>query len=110
VQLEDGQRLWETYEPTTGRRPAKHGTAFIVKNGDRYFLFGEQGDLMIAHLSREGYDELSRAHIVEPTGEAFGRSVVWSHPAFANRAAYIRNDKELVCVSLAATLAARPVR
>jgi hypothetical protein len=27
--------------------------------------------------------------------------VVWSHPAFANRCVYARNDKELVCVSLA---------
>ncbi|OHB69016.1 MAG: hypothetical protein A2V70_20530 [Planctomycetes bacterium RBG_13_63_9] len=30
-----------------------------------------------------------------------GRKVVWSHPAFANRSLYARNDKELVCVSLA---------
>ena len=33
---------------------------------------------------------------------AFGRKVVWSHPAFANQCAFIRNDKELVCVNLAA--------
>jgi hypothetical protein len=28
--------------------------------------------------------------------------VVWSHPAFAGRCVFARNDKELVCVSLAA--------
>jgi hypothetical protein len=28
--------------------------------------------------------------------------VVWSHPAFAHRSMYARNDKEIVCVSLAA--------
>jgi len=28
--------------------------------------------------------------------------VWWSHPAFANRCVFARNDKELVCVSLAA--------
>jgi hypothetical protein len=28
--------------------------------------------------------------------------VVWSHPAFANRCVFARNDKEMVCVSLAA--------
>jgi hypothetical protein len=30
-----------------------------------------------------------------------GRLVVWSHPAFANRRVYARNDKEIVCVDLA---------
>ena len=32
-----------------------------------------------------------------------GRAVVWSHPAFANRCVYARNDKEIACVSLAAS-------
>ena len=41
-------------------------------------------------------------HVLEPTDEAMGRQVVWSHPALANRCIYLRNDKELVCVSLAA--------
>jgi len=27
--------------------------------------------------------------------------VVWSHPAYANQTAYIRNDKEIVAVDLA---------
>jgi hypothetical protein len=31
-----------------------------------------------------------------------GRPVVWSHPAFADKCLFARNDKELVCVSLAA--------
>ena len=81
------------------RRPA---TAFIVKNGDRFFLFTENGDLIIAKLSpeevrgdRAGRSSWSR----RPT--AFGRDVVWSHPAFANKCVFARNDKEIVCVSLA---------
>jgi hypothetical protein len=28
--------------------------------------------------------------------------VVWVHPAFANRRVYVRNDREMVCVDLAA--------
>jgi hypothetical protein len=28
--------------------------------------------------------------------------VVWSHPAFANRSIYARNDKEILCAGLAA--------
>lgn len=101
VQLKDGKRLWETFEPTTGNRRGRHGTAFITKNADRYFLFSETGDLIIAKLSAEKYDEVSRAHIIEPTNEAFGRPVVWTHPAYANKCAFVRNDRELICVSLA---------
>jgi hypothetical protein len=28
--------------------------------------------------------------------------VLWSHPAFANKCMYLRNDKEIICVNLAA--------
>lgn len=52
--------------------------------------------------SPKGYEEISRTHLLEPTGEAAGRSVVWSHPAFANRRVYVRNDKEIVCADLRA--------
>jgi outer membrane protein assembly factor BamB len=96
-----GKRLWATFAPTTGKRRAGHGTAFVVKNGDYYYLASETGDLIIARLTPEKYEEVSRAHILAPTGEAFGREVVWSHPAFANRCCYMRNDEELVCVNLA---------
>ncbi len=99
--LKTGKRLWRTFAATTGDRRAAHGTAFLVKHADRFFLFSEKGDLIIARLTPEGYEEISRAHILEATGEAFGRAVVWSHPAFANRRMYARNDKEIVCVSLA---------
>lgn len=95
-----GDRLWETYQPTSGRS-ARWGTAFIVRHENRYVLFSEQGDLIFAHMDRAGYHEISRAHVIEPTGPAQRRDVVWTHPAFANRCAYVRNDKEIVCVSLA---------
>ena len=103
VKLATGERVWETLVPTSGgERRAPHGTAFIVKQGDRFVLFSETGHLILAHLTPQGYQEMSRAKILEPTGRAFGREVVWSHPAFANRCAYVRNDKEIVCVSMAA--------
>lgn len=102
VELATGKRLWETLQPTTGSRPAGYGTAFLVKHENGYFLFNDQGDLILAQLSPEGYEEVSRFHVIEPTNESFGRPVVWSHPAFANRSVYIRNDKELIRVSLAA--------
>ncbi len=102
VELESGEHLWSTYEATTGDRRAGSATAFLVKHQDRFFLFNEKGELIIARLSPKGYEEISRAKILEPTSTAQGRTVVWSHPAFANRCMYARNDKEIVCVSLAA--------
>jgi outer membrane protein assembly factor BamB len=101
VKLETGERLWDTYAPTTGADRGNSGTAFLVKNDDVSFLMSETGHLIIARLSPEGYEELGRAKLLEPTGDAFGRAVVWSHPAFAHRCIFARNDKELICVSLA---------
>ena len=105
VDLKDGTHVWETYQPVAGTeksRKVNSGTAFIVKNGDRFFLTSETGHLIIAKMSPKGYQEISRWKMLEPTGTAFGRDVVWSHPAFANKCVYARNDKDLVCVSLAA--------
>jgi outer membrane protein assembly factor BamB len=101
VKLLTAERLWETFQPTTGDRRGGHGTAFIVKHGNGFFLFSETGDLILAKMSEKGYEEQGRFHVLEPTGECFGRPVVWSHPAFANQSLYARNDAELVCVSLA---------
>jgi outer membrane protein assembly factor BamB len=101
VKLDNGDRLWSSFAPTTNTRRGGHGTAFIVRNEDRYFLFSETGDLILARLSAKGYDEISRFHVLDPTGECFSRDVVWSHPAFAQKCCFARNDKELVCVSLA---------
>ncbi len=110
VDLATGARLWETGAPTMGTRRGKHGTAFLVRHrpaggasaaAGRTWLFSETGDLILASLTPTGYAELGRTHVVDPTNECFGRDVVWSHPAFAGRCVFARNDRELVCISLA---------
>jgi outer membrane protein assembly factor BamB len=101
ARFQTGERLWSTFAPCAGGdRPTNNGTAFLIKNGDRYFLFSETGHLIIAKLTPEGYKEIDRAKILEPTGISAPRDVVWSHPAFANKCMFARNDKEIVCVSL----------
>jgi outer membrane protein assembly factor BamB len=102
LRVETGDRIWETYQATTGK-PTRWGNAFLTPNGDRWFLFNELGELIIARLTPEKYEEISRAKILDPTNTAAGRDVVWSHPAFANRCLYARNDREIICVSLAAS-------
>ena len=96
-----GERLWETLAPIALEKPTRWGNAFITQHGDRYFLFTEKGDLVIAGLSPEGYQEIDRAHLIEPDGaDMRQRKIVWSHPAYARKSCFIRNDSEIICVSL----------
>jgi len=101
-----GKRIWEDLKATgsTGSvrsRTDRWANAFLVKHEDKFFLANEKGDLIIARLTPKGYEEISRAHLIEPTDPMAGRDVVWSHPAFANKRVYMRNDKEIICVDLA---------
>jgi outer membrane protein assembly factor BamB len=111
VDLKTGRRLWDSFEPIFGQpvkgKPAISkapcGTAFVVKNSDNglCYLFTETGDLAIARLSPQKYQELGRMHLLDPTCTALnGRKAVWSHPAFADKCIFARNDKQIVCVPL----------
>lgn len=101
LDLLTGDRLWESLLPMP---KARWGTIHFVKHEDRVWMFNERGELIIARLSRKGYEEISRAKLIEPTtGQLNQRGgVCWSHPAFADRHVFIRNDKELVCADLSA--------
>ncbi len=101
VNMRTGQRIWEASKPTTDAKTHIWANAFTVKNGERFFLANDLGDLIIAKLTVDGYQEIDRCHLLEPTGKAGGRKMVWSHPAFANKRIYTRNDREIICVSLA---------
>jgi outer membrane protein assembly factor BamB len=116
LRLSDGKRLWEDLTATgTGKKHERWANAFIVPHGDRYFLFNEKGDLVIAKLSPGGYEEVDRAHLLDPTGQLGGgfsapRKVLWSHPAFAGKCIFVRNDREIACFSLAAAGEPAPVK
>jgi outer membrane protein assembly factor BamB len=102
VDARTGKQVWETYAAVGGKK-TDCGTAFLVPQGDRFVLFNDHGDLILAELTPAGYREIDRAHILAPVQHARGRDVVWSHPAFARRCVFARNDQELICVSLAET-------
>lgn len=102
IKADNGDRMWESLQAHGSKKAEGSAEIFLVKNGDRWFLANEKGDLIIARLSPSGYEEVSRAHLLEPTSAAFGRVVLWSHPAFADKCAFMRNDKELICVELGA--------
>ena len=107
VELESNDLKWET-DDWQAKKPLMFGTAFLVENGERYFLFSDTGDLIVAELSPEGYQELGRAKILDPTTPARGRKVVWCHPAFAAGKMVVRNDEEIVCVNLQAVKKTKP--
>ncbi len=88
-----------------------------MKHEDRFFVYNENGDLIIAQFSPEGFVELDRTHILNPTSRSgdggsrggsrrrsshgdSDRRVVWAHPAFANRHLVLRNDEEIIRVSM----------
>jgi outer membrane protein assembly factor BamB len=101
VAVKDGAVKWESLEAVGGKRDL-FMTAFMVEQGGRFIVFNEFGELMFAKMDDKGFAILDSAKIIGPTMEARGgRSVVWCHPAFANRCVYVRNDVEMVCVSLA---------
>ncbi|MDA7510780.1 PQQ-like beta-propeller repeat protein [bacterium] len=101
IKTDSGERVWETFAATTSGSPVRWATAFITPNQDRYFLFNESGDLIIADLTPKKYDELDRVNLLKPTnGDARGRLVVWSQPAYANKHIIVRNDEEIIRVSL----------
>ncbi len=101
AKLPSGARLWRTPQPVS-RRPVGSGTAFLVRQADRLWMFCETGDLVIGQVSPQGFKELDRAHVLAPTGAAFNRDVAWCAPAFADGKMFVRNDKELVCIDLSA--------
>ena len=109
-----GERVWEAEGLTTRNR---WGSAYFIKHEDRYFVYNENGDLIIVRFSPDGYVELDRTHLLNPTSRSgYGgartgsrgrashgqsdRLVVWAHPAFANRHIVLRNDEEIIRVSM----------
>lgn len=96
-----GDRLWESLAPTP---KARWSNVHMVRHGQNIWMFNERGELIISTLAPEGYTEISRTKIIEPTRLQLNQrgGVCWSHPAFAHRHVIARNDEEVVCVSLAA--------
>jgi hypothetical protein len=98
-----GKRVWETIDAT--KENARWATGHIVPQGDRFFISNDRGELIIANLSPEGYKEIDRKKIIEPTSTVNQRrelgAINWTHPAYANRHLITRNDKEIIRYSLA---------
>lgn len=99
LNLENGDRVWE--DQTLLER-GRWATAFFVQNGDLTWIFTEAGDLVIASLTPRGFERISTTHILDPTTflPMRNRTIVWSHPAYANKHIFVRNDEALFSIDL----------
>jgi outer membrane protein assembly factor BamB len=94
-----GRPIWETDQVTrqkTGRSACMHMTV----NGNSVFIYNELSELILAHLSPQGYEEVCRTTLLQPTYPFGGKKLTWAAPSFAHRCVYARNEKELICASL----------
>jgi outer membrane protein assembly factor BamB len=92
-ELKSGKKRWDDAHRLTPR--GRNPQASLVWLGDtgRAIALNSEGQLILCRLTPEGYQEDSRATIIGAT---------WSHPAYAGRFCFARNDSELVCVELCA--------
>jgi len=106
LRLADGERVWERTNLT---RQGRWGSMFWVKNGDRYFVNNDLGELLIMQFTPDGPKVADRTQLIKPDTHCgygprrFADALVnWVQPAYANRHVIIRNDSEIRRVSLAA--------
>ncbi len=104
LEAKSGTRVWENL---TAVPKSRWSTIHFVHSGDQeselVWMFTERGELINARLSPERFEEISRLKIIEPTRKQLNQrgGVCWSHPAFAMKSVFVRNDNELVRVNLA---------
>ncbi len=97
LEFATGDRIWEDQTAVKRNRWAN---IHFVRNGDKIWMFNELGELLITELSPDGFKEISRTKLIAPTKKQHPRGVVWTHPAFANKHVFVRNDNKLVCADL----------
>ncbi|HLW67447.1 MAG TPA: PQQ-binding-like beta-propeller repeat protein [Gemmataceae bacterium] len=90
-----GKKVWETEKVTD---PGNEACIHITPNGDSAFLYNDKGELILAHLTPRGFQEVFRTLLLKP----FPKTKAWAAAAYANRHVFVRNDEELIGVSLAA--------
>jgi outer membrane protein assembly factor BamB len=92
-----GTKVWSKDGLTS--KPSGAAIHFFP-NGNSVLLYTDEGNLIRAKLTPQGYEEISRVKLLEPVYPFSGRKLCWSPPAFANGHVFVRNEKELVCAEL----------
>jgi outer membrane protein assembly factor BamB len=90
-ELASGKKLWDDDNQMTPRGRNPQANLVWIGHGDRAIILNAEGELILARLMPDGYDEQSRTKIIGPT---------WAHPAFTGDRIWARDDKEIVCLRL----------
>ncbi len=90
-ELSTGKKLWDDGNRMTPRGRNPQASLVWTGHEDRALVLNSEGELILARLNPQGYDERARTKIIEST---------WAHPAYAGRYVFARSDTELVCVEL----------
>jgi outer membrane protein assembly factor BamB len=84
-------------EPASGKELWKkkgvgiYHASLVHTGDDKLLLLEEKGDLVLLQPNAKGYKELARSHVCGET---------WAYPALAHGRLYVRDRRELICVSL----------
>ena len=99
LETETGRQIWETNR-VTPQKTGRSATMHLTVNGSSVFIYNELGELILAHLSPQGYEEICRTTLVVPHYPFGGKKLTWAAPSFANHNVFARNEKEIICASL----------
>ena len=85
VEAKSGKVLWE--RPNVG----KYHAALVVGACGDLLMLDDGGDLSVIAGNRDRFEERCRAKVCGPT---------WAHPAVSDGRVFLRDENELICVSL----------
>jgi outer membrane protein assembly factor BamB len=99
LEADTGRQIWQT-DRVTRQKTGTSACMHMTVNGRSVFIYNELGELILAHLSPQAYEEICRTTLIEPSYLFGGGKLTWAAPSFANGHVYARNEKEIVCASL----------
>lgn len=102
IEFLTGKEAWANGNPDKRRAPSKSGThsagdavghASVIVADGKLILFNDTGELMLARVNREKYEELARVSVL--SGE-----ICWTAPALHRGRLFLRNPTRAACLYL----------
>jgi outer membrane protein assembly factor BamB len=88
IEIQTGKELWQ--KPKVGQYHA----SLLRTGNDKLLMLEDTGSLVLLDPNPKEYRELARTSVCGST---------WAHPALSNGRLYVRDEKELICLQLAAS-------
>lgn len=75
---------------------ADPGHAHVIAVRDRLLIFNDRGELLLARVTRDGYQELGRTAV-------FPDEICWTHPALSEGRVFLRTQTRAACLYVGAS-------